>query len=308
MILPPDLGYELVNPPLDYGDGFSFGRGTKVYVAHADFGAPETTVQDQPNPLADGLSFGRDYLRGRTITFDINIRQVAGGVPSAHDIYSAMEASWLTEDTYVGASRLTPGEVSELVMNRHGTTKIAYGRPRSIVGTTGRVNAGWVPVTASFQTITHKFYSAEWGSNTIYSAPGGSGGIEFPLEFPLNTVAISAQEDVVLVGGNTETWMLSTIYGPIAQPIIDVVSYYKIITSSDFSLGPYDWLEIDPRPWSRKMLKNGSINVAGKFTQDSRRISMQTIPPGTNQIVLRGTDPTGTAKLVTSWRDAWTTW
>jgi hypothetical protein len=219
-----------------------------------------------------------------------------------------MEQSWFTEDTYVGASRLTPGEISELVMNRHGTTKIAYGRPRRIEPTTGRVNSGWVPVTCDFQMVTHKFYSAEWGNNSISIAPAQAGGIEFPLEFPLSTVGVTYQQDVVIVGGNTETWMLSTVYGPISQPIIDVVGYYQIKTAPGFSLGPYDILEIDPRPWSRKCLVNGTKNVAGKFTQDSRRISMQTIPPGVNQVVLRGTDVTGTAKLETKWRDAWTTW
>lgn len=306
--LPPDLGYELVNPPLDFGEGFSFGRGTRVHVANASFSSPDITIQDQPEALGDGISFGRDYYRGRLITFDINIRTVPGGTPSAHDLYMAMEAAWFTEDTHVGASRLTPGEVSTLVMNRHGQSKIAVGRPRSIEPTTGRVNSGWIPVTASFQMRTHRFYSADWGQNDISIAPGGSGGIEFPLEFPLNTVGITAQEDIVEVGGNTETWMLSTIYGPISQPQIDVVGYYQITTDSTFSLGPFDYLDIDPRPWSRSILLNGTQNVAGRFTQDSRRISMQTLPPGTNQVVLRGTDPTGTARLVTRWRNAWTTW
>lgn len=307
-ILPPDLGYELVNPPLLYGSGFQFGRGTSVNVTLASFSSPEIDVGDQPNARADGISFGRDFYRGRTITFDINIKTPRGANPSAHDLYTHMEQSWFTEDTLIGASRLTPGEVSELVMNRHGTTKIAYGRPRRCEPTTGRVDRGWIPVTADFQMLTHKFYAAEWGNNDISIAPGGSGGIEFPMEFPLNTVGISAQDDIVVVGGNTETWMLSTIYGPITTPIIDVVGYYQIKTKPGFVLGPFDYLEIDPRPWSRKILKNGSINVAGQFTQDSRRLSMQTLPPGISQVVLRGTDGTGTAHLTTRWRDAYTTW
>jgi hypothetical protein len=157
--------------------------------------------------------------------------------------------------------------------------------------------------------LTHKFYSAEWGSNTIYIAPGGvGGGFEFPLEFPMSNTIVTEGEDIVIVGGNTETWMLSYVHGPITGPVIDVVGYYQIKTSPDFNLGVYDYLEIDPRPWSRRILLNGTVNVAGRFTQDSRRISMQTLPPGTNQIVLRGTDKTGTAYLSTTWRNAWTTW
>lgn len=302
--LPPDLGYELVNPPLDLGDGFQFGRGTKVHVSHAAFASPEVETQDQPNSRADGLAFGRDYIRGRLISFDINIRTTPTASPSAHDLYTDMEGSWLAEN-----SRLTAGQVSQLVMNRSGEVKIAYGRPRRIEGVTGRVNAGWIPVTCDFQMLTHKFYSAEWGNNTINIAPGSvGGGFEFPLEFPMSNTVITEGEDIAIVGGNTETWMLTYIHGPITGPIVDVVGYYQIKTDPNFSLGIYDYLEIDPRPWSRKILMNGTINVAGRFTRDSRRVSMQTLLPGTNRIVLRGTDRTGTAYLSTSWRDAWTTW
>ena len=309
MILPPDLGYELVNPPNDIGAGFSFGRGTKVNVSHASFGAPEIETQDQPNARADGLAFGRDYFRGRLISFDINIRTPSSTSPSAHDLYSRMEAAWFTEDNSVGPSRLNPGAISQLVMNRHGQVKIAYGRPRRIEPTTGRVNSGWVPVTCDFQMLSHKFYSAGFGSNSINIAPGGvGGGFEFPLEFPMSNTVVTEAEDIVIVGGNTDTWMLSYIHGPITAPMIDVVGYYQIKTDPTFSLGPYDWLEIDPRPWARRISKNGNINVAGRFTQSSRRISLQTLPPGTHQIVLRGSDPTGTAYLTTSWQDAWTTW
>jgi len=309
MILPPDLGYELVNPPLDLGDGFSFGRGTKVLVTKASFGSPDVETQDLPNARDDGLAFGKDFLRGRLISFDINIRTSSTDTVSAHDLYSNMEAAWFTEDTQVGPSRLENGSVSQLVMNRHGQVKIAYGRPRRIEPTTGRVDSGWIPVTCDFQMSTHKFYDAEWGNNTINIAPGTvGGGFEFPLEFPASSTITSQGEDIVLVGGNTDTWMLSYIHGPIVAPIIDVVNYYQIKTAPDFVLGQYDYLEIDPRPWARKILMNGSVNVAGRFTQDSRRVSMQTLPPGTNQIVLRGRDVTGTAYLSTSWRNAWTTW
>lgn len=308
-ILPPDLGYELINPPLDFGSGFQFGRGTRVHVAQATFGSPELEIQDQPNARMDGITFGRDFVRGRLISFDVNIRTIPEATPSAHELYSRMEAAWFTEDTHAEPSRLNPGVPSQLVMNRHGTTKIAYGRPRRIEPTTGRVNTGWIPVTCDFQMLTHKFYSSEWDSNVIYIAPGTvGGGFEFPLEFPMSNALTSEGEDVVVVGGNTDTWMLSHIQGPITAPVIDVVGYYQIKTSPDFTLGVYDYLDIDPRPWSRSIRMNGSVNVAGRFTQDSRRISMQTLPPGMNQVVLRGTDPTGTANLTTNWRNAWTTW
>jgi hypothetical protein len=321
----PDLSYELVNPPLLQGQGFKFGRGTKIHVEKCTIGDPEKRMDDQPLARQDGVLFGRDYLGGRTIQFDINIKTPRDGVPvlypgpdvfpsagtfpsklTAIDIWRRMSRSWLTEDTMVGASRLQPGWISELYIQDGETCYVTYGRPTNCQDTRGTRRQGWIPVTADFRTVTHKFYEAEWQSNTITTAPDPSTGIEFPFTFPLTTIAEFSEEDIVIVDGNTDTWMLSTVYGPILAPEIEVVGYYKIQTASDFQLGPHDYLQIDPRPWNRKIMKNGNINVAGKFTQESRRPSVQTLPPGTHKVVLRGTDLTGTARLETRWRNAWT--
>jgi hypothetical protein len=219
-----------------------------------------------------------------------------------------MAQAWFTEDTGVGASRITPGEVSELYLTDDDRTLVTYGRPRDYQPTRGRTRAGWIPVTATFKTITHKFYEAEWQHGSITSAPSTSTGLVPPFIFPLNTFSIQVLDDFAVVDGNTETWLLTKIYGPISAPQVEVTNYYTIETSSDFSLGPHEWLEIDSRPWSRKVMKNGTIPCAGKFTAASRRVSMQTLPPGVHRIVLKGNDPTGTARLETSWRNAWSTW
>ena len=307
--LPPDLGYELVNPPLLPGAGFRFGRGTRVHVSKSTIGGAEVASDDNPLARSDGIVFGRDYLRGRNITFDINIKTKSRlDVPSARDLFRAMETSWNTEDTLVGPSRMEPGLVSELFIHDGDLTLIAYGRPRDIVGTRGTIRQGWIPVTCSFRMVTHKFYSYLWQQNVITIAPPTATGFEYPFAFPLYTVSMSTTSDSVQVGGNTDTWMLSRIDGPITAPAIEVVDYYRIETTPDFTLGAFDWLEIDPRPWNRRILKNGTQPVAGKFTQQSRRPSVQTLPPGNHRIVLEGTDPTGTSRLTTRWRDAYSSW
>ena len=307
---PPDLGYELVNPPNVVGGGFRFGRGTFVHVEKSEISAPNIRTDDVSIARADGLYMGREYYDGLSITFDINIktRNAMDNGDGAKALHRAMATAWMTEDTGIGPSRQTPGEMSELYLSDSDRTLITYGRPRNYQPTRGRVRAGWIPVTATFQTITHKFYEAEWQHGSITSAPSTSTGLVPPFIFPLNTFSIQILDDFLVVDGNTETWLLSRIYGPIAQPKIEITNYYTIETSSDFFLGPGEWLEIDPRPWSRKVLKNGTVPVAGKFTANSRRISMQTLPPGVHRVVLRGTDPTGTARLETSWRNAWSTW
>lgn len=307
---PPDLGYELVNPPIVPGSGFRFGRGTLVHVGSSEFGSPDIRTDDALNPRADGAMMGRDYFGGMNITFDINIKTRTSGDngAAAKALHRRMAQAWFTEDTTVGASRLTPGEVSELYLTDDDRTLIVYGRPREYQPTRGRTRAGWIPVTATFRAISHKFYEAQWQHGSITSAPSTSTGLITPFLFPLQTVTTQVLDDYVFVDGNTETWLLTKIYGPISAPRIEVTDYYNIETSSDFSLKANEWLEIDPRPWSRKILKNGTTNVAGKFTATSRRISMQTLPPGVHKVTLRGNDPTGTARLETSWRNAWSTW
>lgn len=310
MSFPPDLGYELVNPPLTPGSGFRFGRGTFVHVEKSDISTPDVRSEDVDGMRADGIIMGRDYFGGMTITFDINIKTQSPGDlgAAAKTLHRAMAQSWFTEDTFVGASRITPGEVSELYMTDDDRTLVTYGRPRSYQPTRGRTRAGWIPVTATFKTITHKFYEAEWQHGSITSAPSTSTGLVPPFIFPINTFSVQVLDDFLVVDGNTETWLLTKIYGPIAAPKVEVTNYYNIETSSDFSLGANEWLEIDPRPWVRKVMKNGTTPCAGKFTAASRRLSMQTLPPGVHRVTLHGIDPTGTARLETSWRNAWSTW
>lgn len=310
MSFPPDLGYELVNPPLNPGSGFRFGRGTLVHVTNSEISSPEMRVEDTPQARADGLRMGRDFYGGMTITFDINIKTRSPGDKgaAAKELHRAMSAAWFTEDTFVGASRLTPGDVSELYLTDDDRTLVTYGRPREYQSVRGRTRAGWIPVTATFRTITHKFYEAQWQHGSISTSPSTSTGFVPPFQFPLSTFSIQVLDDFLYVGGNTETWLLTKVFGPISSPVIEVTNYYKIETSSDFSLAAGEWLEIDPRPWARKVLKNGTVPVAGKFKATSRRLSMQTLPPGTHRVVLRGNDPTGTARLETSWRNAWSTW
>src|SRR5689334_5679698 len=169
MSFPPDLGYELVNPPFTPGDGFRFGRGTLVHVTSSEFTSPDIRTDDVNSARADGMYMGRDYFGGMTVNFDINIKTRSPGDngAAAKDLHRRMSAAWFTEDTFVGASRLTPGEVSELYITDDDRTLIVYGRPREYQPTRGRTRAGWIPVTCSFRAISHKFYEAECQHGSI---------------------------------------------------------------------------------------------------------------------------------------------
>lgn len=292
-----------MNPPNEDDGGFRFGRGTNYHVEHVDFGDAEIRTNDEFITREDGERFGRDYMGGRTITFTINILTRNGDGAA---LYAKMERAWRTNDTGGGPTRHRSGVMSRLRMNRHGRPKFVYGRPRAIAPTTGRVDQGWIPVTCTFKTESHRYYEDALKQNSITVVPPTSGGFMWPITFPLATVPLSTQADIVQVLGDEDSWLVSRIDGPIANPIIDVVNYWQI--KCNFTLGPTDYVEIDPRPWRRIVRKNGTIPMRGAFTTDSRRLSGQWVPPGVHQVVLRGTDPTGTARLTTSWHNTYTSW
>jgi hypothetical protein len=299
-----NLQYELVNPPND--SGFRFGRETNIHVAVAEFGDPDMRINDEVNPFGDGIRMGRDYYAGRTITFDINITKKYPDARSTHQVLAEMMRAWTTADVVGAPSRLTSGNISLLRMYRHGVHKVVFGRPRRFTPVTGNVDLNWVPITCDFQTIDHLFYEENERSTNIQIVPPTVGGFVFPIEFPWSTVPITSQADVVQINGDAESWLTFTITGPIVNPTIEFVDYYSI--KCNITLLPGETLVIDPRPWSRGVYKNGSQNVSGCFTADSRRLSGMTAPPGNHQIVLRGTDGTGTARLETRWRDTYTSW
>lgn len=297
-----NLQYELINPPND--DGVVFGRDTNYHVEMADFGDVDMRINDEVNPRADGIRMGRDFMNGRLITFTINIVTKDG---TAHDKVAALQSAWRTSDVYGPASRLSPGNLSILKMYRHGVQKLVYGRPRRFSATTGRVDTNqWIPVTCDFQTIDHRYYDLAENANYIGLVPANLGGFIFPMEFPMMTIPITTQDDIVIVEGDDEAWIWTKITGPIVNPQIEFVNYWTVKTNITLLTG--ETLTIDPRPWSRGIYKNGNQNVAGCFTADSRRLSGLTAPPGVHQIVLRGTDPTGTSSMETRWRNSYSTW
>jgi hypothetical protein len=298
-----NLQYELVNPPNEAEGGFKFGRGTNFHVERVEFGDPGIRTNDEVLTREDGERFGRDYIDGRTITFTINLLTYND---NAALLYAQMERAWRTNDTGAGPSRQRAGVMSRLRMNRHGRPKFVYGRPRNIAATTGRVDQGWVPVTCTFKTESHRYYEDALKQNSITPVPPSSGGFTFPIIFPLTTVPMSTQADIVHVEGDEDSFLVNRIDGPIVNPLIEVVGYWFVQCNITLLTGEY--LEIDPRPWQRTVRKNGNIPMRGIFTPSSRRLSGQWLPPGVHQVVLKGTDPTGTARLTTSWHNTYTSW
>lgn len=279
-------------------DGFKFGGNplnilTDYLVENVDFGDPDITIQDTNLPLEDGAVFGRDYKRGRTITFTMNI--ITSG--SATEALSLLSAAWDNENI-----RRNPGATSILRWNRHGRTSRVYGRPRRFAPVTGKVDRGWVPVLCDFRTIDHLYYGDTELSESVSIIPPAAGGWVMPFTFPVTPGGTSTDQGKFFVGGTKPAWLTSVINGPILNPKITILGLWEFQLLVDLSAG--EFVKVSTPPWERHARRNGTINVRGSFTQSSIRMSDMKIPPGNHKVVLSGIDPTGTASLTVLWREA----
>jgi hypothetical protein len=96
-----------------------------------------------------------------------------------------------------------------------------------------------------------------------------------------------------------------TIHGPITNPSVTITGLWTLALAATIAAG--DVVTIDTRPWARTVLRNGSAtaSLAGSLTRTSARLSGASIPPGTYECVLRGTDGTGTASASVTWRETY---
>lgn len=280
-------------------DGFMFGGNpneiaTDYLVEKVDFEEPDMSNQDTDLPLEDGIIHGRDYKRGRTISFTINV--VTHGVSAVQPL-DDLSSAWDNETT-----RHTPGATSILRFNRHGRWSRVYGRPRRFKPVTGMVDSGFVPVLCDFKTTDHLYYTDEEYSNTISIVPPPSGGWVMPFTFPVTPGGFGIQQGEIEIGGNKPAWIVSIISGPILNPVVEAANNWKFRLLTSLQSG--EFIVVNPRPWSRHVRKNGLLNLRGSFTQDSVRLTGMKLPPGPHEMILSGIDPTGTASLTTLWREA----
>lgn len=281
-------------------DGLIFGgiTTTPYYVAKSDWGVPELRQVDAAPPRSDGVRFGRDYLGGFTITFDINIVDRFSPV-TARDAWSTMRAAWLDESI-----RTVTGAVVPLRYRLGGVVRRVYGRPRNIAHTGGTVTHGWIPVTAEFVTTEPVAYTDDEQTTLISIAPTGAGGFTAPATAPWSAADVGPSTALVAtVDGDTPTWVCLDVYGPIVNPTVTVADQWALTLG--VSLADDESVTIDPRPWARSVRDNHGANLAGALTWSSPKLSDLRLPPGGHTIILAGTDTTGTARLQPRWRPAW---
>lgn len=285
----PD-NWRLIYPGTDFAFG-SVGSGF-VFSEAPDLGTVEMETDDFARPLGDGVAFGADYRRGRTIAFaiDVNDRDAA----HARERLAQLAAAWRADTV-----RTRAGATAELVSD---TGRSAFGRPRRFAPNLEELPSGLVAVTADFTTTDDLWYGAEQVASVNLAPPTG-GGLLAPLSAPLLTTAPSNRSTTLTVDGETSTWPVFEVAGPIVNPIVEIVGALRM--EFRLTLAYDERLVIDSRPWGRSILRRGS-NAAGSLSPSSTRLSRAALPLGTHELVLRGTSD-GLASLTARWRPAFHT-
>lgn len=274
---------------LEFG---TLGSGI-VLDAAPDYGTREFTTEDQPVPRADGRTFGQDFLNGSTISFELAVH--GKDEQECRQRLAAISRAWRGD-----AIRKKPGEVAEL---HSDTGRVVYGRPRRFAFDGTELPLGVALVTCDFETTDDYWYDAEEKLAAITFYPDLGGGLVAPLTAPLSTTLTSDRSRPFTVGGESETWPVFEVWGPITTPVLEIVDRLEIEIQTTLLDG--EVLRIDTRPHARSVLRNNGVSNAGLITRKSTRLSDCALAPGTYELVLRGQSGMRDATAAIRWREAY---
>ncbi len=270
------------------------GTGCDIKVSKFEVGGVAGTRSERGQAAGDGRSFGIHPLTGRTISLTVwvDLEDPA----AASRAFAQLAAVW-----YDPNLRLVDDAVTAMRFRApYGSppTRVVYGRPNPenfAPENEYLLQVGRVDIVADFDTRDHLFYSdpAELQPIVIPITPPIVGRATFPLTFPLVFSTTSSGFGEFTVGGTEVTPLVARVNGPITNPLLDYLGYWKAQVRTTLL---YDqWLDIDARPHVRTVTRSDGLNLSGVL--DGPPLSDLILYPGPGEMVLRGTDPTGTASV-----------
>jgi len=276
------------------GVTFPFGSVTSGYGFYVapELGVQSVIAEDVKPMSSDGRLFGVDTLDTDAVTFVADI--VAPDESAARVLHEQIRGVWRADSI-----RSAPGAVASLRSEAGRTT---YGRPRRFSADTNAIHAGFVRITADFATATDLWFG-DIETKTVGLVPLPGGGLIAPLASPLATTESSDRSQVITVPGERATPLSVTIFGPITNPVVEIVGVLRWELRTTLA---YDQsITIDAAPWARTIVRDG-VPAPGLLTAASTRLANADVPPGSHEFVLRGTS-SGAPRAVASWRPAFHT-
>jgi hypothetical protein len=286
--------------------GIIFGADCPVDVADFDPGAAEQQLGDVRLPGQDGIVFGRDTRSGPLMVWEMFTTDTDPAAGRA--AWRALAAVWDAP-----AVRAAPRAVMPLRMRLPGgPTVVVYGRPRRLeVAESNLLRVGRLQLVADFQCADSTYYSDADGGGaggehtiTLTLVASGGAGVTWPVTWPIAWAPAGQRQDAVVNAGDTPSWPVITIRGPVAQPSLELVGT-GLSLRLDTTVAYDQAVVIDTRPWSRSVLRSDGASMAGVLRGAS--LSAFALPPGQTVLAYRGTDLSGQSTCTVAWRDAYST-
>lgn len=279
------------------GVGFGIGLNVSVDDDGWDTGDAEWITQDSFNQVRGNRNFGRDTLSGPTWTWAMHVNR--SDTIEALESLGELRTAWIAQDAID-----EPGRMSIVRYQVGERIRRVYGRPRKWAAPpSNRILGGYIPITATFDTVDSLMYDDEADSTTINFVNESDGGFTFPVTFPTTTLPAGQREGAIHVGGKVPTYPIIRFTGPITDPYLTCGDLWTL--KLNMSILPGHYVEIDTRPWKLSVLRDGLYSEAGKL---SRRTWLKDIilpADGPQDLAFGGVSEEGTATATVSWRNAY---
>jgi hypothetical protein len=284
--------------------GVLMGAGTPIrFKEITGLGWPGTRDSDVDQPSADGVFPGPDYYTARTIEFDGGIT-VAGDGPACEAILAQLQAA--ADDPTI---RLVGGATMPLRVRRPGsTTRRANGRLRRLAPEMATAIHGRIEIDMAFEATDPTWYGDTEQTVDIPLGWLSGGGFTAPVVAPIYVTSASGSADRpgwVTNAGTRDTWPVLRIHGPCSNVTITHVASGRMLKLPTLVLTAGQWLELDSRPGQLSVTRETGGN-AETYLSAASRLDLFSLPPGTSELRWTAVDPTNTARLTVTWRDAYT--
>lgn len=270
-------------------NGLIMGPGTPYHIVQFNPFVRSTRHTQTDRAWAPGSWSGREDTEAVSIPLRLYIKTVDAG-------------AWLAaEQALASAMRPSLSDV-ELRWKIGATEYLMRVRPRLVEPDTDDVVRGTGPVGCALMALDPTVYAATLSQQTT-GLPSSTGGLGFPIQFPVQFDAVTTSGTVLLTNaGTADTGLLLRIDGPAVQPRVSLTNLTDPadIKTLRFNLTVESgqWLSIDTAA------RTVSLNaVASRRGQTAGQWPL--LPPGSHELSWSSDAYNAGAMLTASWRSAW---
>jgi len=277
--------------------GVTFGLDCRIgHLADSDPGSLSWRTQDQPNPIGDGTTMGRDLIEPQTWNFKLFTDE--DDEEGALDALDELATIWRGDSV-----RGTAGKVMPLRYQLAGRIRRVYGRPRRWAAPlTNNLLNGYVDIVSDFKCVSELYFDdIEQSAMFDTTSAEPSGGFEVPFEAPIavNIGDTKPQKRTVKIGGRVKTPISIDFHGPSVDASLEIAGQTYRLRGT---LGINDVVTLDGRPWVMAATKDG--RAAGQLVHPQTRLSRLQLPQGSHEGIYRAIDDTGASYATVRWHDA----